>query len=94
MLKRNVHRSSGELPISAISEKSRSHAGGVIRGIGDRPNKQENVRFRESGDRAVFGLCHNTGIACRFTGLLKSSIIVFGLEKSWRSGYNLLWIVV
>ena len=66
MLKRNVHQSSGELPISAISEKSRSHAGGVIRGIGDRPNKQENVRFRESGDRAVFGLCHNTGIACRF----------------------------
>ena len=46
-------RSSGELPVSAISEKSRSHAGGVIRGIGDRPNKQENVRSRDSGNRAV-----------------------------------------
>ena len=57
-------RSSDKLSVSAISQKSRSHAGGVIRGIGDRPNKQENVRFRESGDRAVFGLCHNTGIAC------------------------------
>ena len=59
-------RSSDKLSVSAISQKSRSHAGGVFRGIGGRPNKQENVRFRESGDRAVFGLCHNTGIACRF----------------------------
>ena len=46
-------RSSDELPVSAISQKSRSHAGGVIRGIGERPNKQQTVRSRASGDRAV-----------------------------------------
>lgn len=34
MRKRNVHWSSGEQPVSAISQKSRSHAAGVIRGIG------------------------------------------------------------
>lgn len=49
-------RSSDKLPVSAISEKSRSHAGGVFGGIGDRPNKQENVRSRDSGDRTLFGL--------------------------------------
>ena len=46
-------RSSGELPVSAISQKSRSHANGVFRGIGERPNKQQTVRLRASGDRAV-----------------------------------------
>ena len=46
-------RSSGELPVSVISQKSRSHANGVFRGIGERPNKQQTVRHRASGDRAV-----------------------------------------
>ena len=46
-------RSSGELPVSAISQKSRSHAGGVFRGFGMPPNKQKTVRSRASGDRAV-----------------------------------------
>ena len=40
MFRRNVQRSSGELPEQAISQKSRSHANGVFRGIGERPNKQ------------------------------------------------------
>ena len=53
MRKGTDKRSSGDLPVSAISEKSRSHAGGVIRGIGERPNKQQTVRSRGSGDRAV-----------------------------------------
>ena len=65
MLKRNVHRSSGELPVSAISQKSRSHANGVFRGLGILPNKQQTVRSRESGDRTVWSLCYDTGIACR-----------------------------
>ena len=46
-------RGSVELPVSAISEKSRSHANGVLQGFGERPNKQKTVRPRESGDRAV-----------------------------------------
>ena len=46
-------RSSVELPILAISQKSRSHAGGVFRGFGMPPNKQQTVRLRASGDRAV-----------------------------------------
>ncbi len=53
MLRGTDKRSSGELPVSAISEKSRSHANGVFRGIGMLPNKQQNVRSRESGDRTV-----------------------------------------
>ena len=35
-------------------------------GIGERPNKQENVRPRESGSRAIFRKCIYTCIACRF----------------------------
>ncbi len=31
-----------EKPVSAISEKSCSHAGGVFRGIGEGPNKRAN----------------------------------------------------
>jgi len=42
-----------EKPVSAISEKSCSHANGVFRGDGERPNKQKTVRSRASGDRAV-----------------------------------------
>ena len=53
MFRRNVQRSSGELPEQAISQKSRSHANGVFRGIGERPNKQKTVRPRENGCRAV-----------------------------------------
>ena len=52
MRKRNVQRSSVELPVSAISKKSRSHANGVFQGFGECPNKQKTVRFRASGDRA------------------------------------------
>ena len=36
------------------------------RGIGEHPNKQENVRPRESGSRAIFRKCIYTCIACRF----------------------------
>ncbi len=36
------------------------------RGIGERPNKQENVRPRESGSRAFSCKCIYTCIACRF----------------------------
>ncbi len=54
MRRRTDKQSSGELPYQAISQKSRSHAEGVIRGIGDRPNKQETVRSRASGDRMVW----------------------------------------
>ena len=53
MRRRADKRSSGELPVSAISQKSRSHAKGVFSGIGMLPNKQQNVRSRESGDRTV-----------------------------------------
>ncbi len=53
MFRRNVQRSSGKLPEQAISQKSRSHANGVFRGIGERPNKQKTVLPRESGSRAV-----------------------------------------
>jgi hypothetical protein len=53
MLGKNVQRSSAELLTKAISQKSRSHANGVFRGIGDYPNKQETVRLRESGSRFV-----------------------------------------
>ena len=35
------------------------------RGIGEHPNKQENVRPRESGSRAIFRKCIYTCIACR-----------------------------
>ena len=44
-------RSSDKLPVSTISQKSRSHANGVFRGIGMLPNKQQNVRSRSCGDR-------------------------------------------
>ena len=46
-------RSSDKLPVSAISQKSRSHANGVFRGLGNAPTSKHTVRFRESGDRAV-----------------------------------------
>lgn len=48
MLRKKKRRSSGKLSIIAIWFKSRSHTEGVFRGIGDLPNKQENVRFREA----------------------------------------------
>ena len=51
MRRRANKRSSGELPVSAISQKSRSHANGVFRGIGMLPNKQQNVRSHGCGDR-------------------------------------------
>ena len=35
-------------------------------GIGEHPNKQENVRPRESGSRAIFRKCIYTCIACWF----------------------------
>lgn len=56
MFRRNVHRSSGEKPKQAISQKSRSHANGVFRGIGDAPNKQKTARHRASGSRTVSSL--------------------------------------
>ena len=65
MPKKKKKRCSGELSEQAISEKSRSHANGVFRGIGERPNKQETARRRESGDRAVFRKCYDTCPACR-----------------------------
>lgn len=34
-------RSSDKLPVSAISQKSRSHANGVFKGFGTFPNKQQ-----------------------------------------------------
>ena len=49
---RTDKRSSVELPVSAISEKSRSHANGVFRGFGIHPNKRANrplPRKRRSG---------------------------------------------
>ena len=39
----------GELPESAISQKSRSRAAGAFKGFGGFPNKQKNVDFRNSG---------------------------------------------
>ena len=56
MLKKKKRRSSGKLSAIVIWNKSRSCAGGVFRGIGDLPNKQENVRFRRSGNWTVFAL--------------------------------------
>lgn len=41
MLRKNVYRSSGELLSKAISQKSRSHAIGVFRGIGERPTSKK-----------------------------------------------------
>ena len=46
-------RSSDKLSVSAISQKSRSHANGVFRGFGMTSNKQKTVRSHGSGDRAV-----------------------------------------
>jgi len=46
-------RSSDKLPVSTISQKSRSHANGVFKGFGTFPNKQQTVWSRASGDRAV-----------------------------------------
>ena len=43
------------------------------RGIGEHPNKQENVRPRESGSRAIFRKCIYTCIACRFLRIVKST---------------------
>ena len=48
MRRKKKRRISGKLSVIAIWFKSRSHAGGVFRGIGALPNKQENVRFAEA----------------------------------------------
>lgn len=48
MLRKEKRRSSGKLSVIAIWFKSRSHAGGVFRGIGDLPNKQEKSDSAEA----------------------------------------------
>ena len=56
MPSRKKKRRSCEKPVSAISQKSRSHSGGVFKGFGIFPNKPKTVRPRESGSRAVWSL--------------------------------------
>lgn len=69
MLKRNVHRSSGELPISAISEKSRSHAVGVIRGLGTAPTSKKT----SDSERAEIG---------RFSACVITQALLAGFSAS------------
>ena len=79
--------SSGKLPISAISQKSRSCAKGVFRGIGERPNKQSNrpaPRKRRSGGlKPVSAHRHRLPISGSRKKRLKSHVF-FSRFLRWR----------
>ena len=60
MFRRHVLRSSGELPEQAISQKSRSHAGGVFRGgLGNAPTSRESSGPVKAG-AGRFGACEGS----------------------------------
>ena len=49
MLIKNMHRSSGELLMKAILQKSRSHANGVFRGLGITPTSKKPSDSAKAG---------------------------------------------
>ena len=67
---------SSEAKIKRFCKIAQPHIYVRFRGIGERPNKQENVGFRESGNPALFVKWVPLCIACQ------DALIVFRIPKS------------